>query len=360
MKYFTHEFLDTMRQTGDPLADKAVESVMESGNRKQVGQLFESMQRNDFAIDDSYPEPLQHFLAAGRTLPEWHNENQMAKGAEFYARHAFDIQLMLSVVSLPTDYAAAKGAEVIYRTGRLLKDVGQRLAETGQFISDVTARKGFSRRGKAISSILKVRLVHALTRYSVSRRKDWDAQTLGVPVNQEDMAGTHYSFCLMPIRSMRRLNVSVSYEEQQAYNHLWNVISYMGGIDERLLAASGKEAHTITRLIGERHYEPSEAGQALMHALLGFYRNFSQQIPVEVMIALMYELQEPGIPAVLGLPEPRERDRLFVRTFRGVNSIRNALGYQAQNQYQLTKNLNQVNRRLNVKKLKGQYTVPSR
>ena len=62
--------------------------------------------------------------------------------------------------------------------------------------------------------------------------------------------------------------IRVAAEDQNAYVHLWNVASYLMGVDERLLPDTGKEAFWLTKLISERHHRPSEAGRVLTKSLL--------------------------------------------------------------------------------------------
>src|SRR6201999_3276000 len=118
---------------------------------------------------------------------------------EVFACYGPQICLCLLCKSLPEAYACAKGAQVLYRTGRLTDQDGtmrtftRRLMETSQFVVNVCIPGGLEPNGKGIVTSQKVRLIHAAIRYFI-KKGEWDVATLGEPINQEDMAGTLQSF----------------------------------------------------------------------------------------------------------------------------------------------------------------------
>ena len=102
--------------------------------------------------------------------------------------------LLLGFLSLPYCYAAANGAEVLVRSERIVNEPEKRLSETAQFVFDVMAKDAFEPHGQGLSTILKIRLMHAAVRWYIEQSDNWNKKLLGVPVNQEDMAGTNLSF----------------------------------------------------------------------------------------------------------------------------------------------------------------------
>jgi hypothetical protein len=132
---------------------------------------------------------------------------------------------------------------------------------------DVVDKNAFAPAGKGIRSIQKVRLIHAAIRYHVNRSGQWQ-DVWGVPVNQEDMVGTHLSLSYIVLDGLSKLGFYYSQEEAEAYLHLWNVIGAMLGIDEDMLPKSMKAAYWLEKRIRERHFRQSEAGIGLTKALL--------------------------------------------------------------------------------------------
>jgi hypothetical protein len=269
VKLYTHQFLDLQRGQQDTLADHAIKVLFESGQAKYFSKVNELLISNDYSIPDSLPRELKDFLETSRVLPEWSDDKLIKKGQAFFRQHASSLTLMLGLMSLPYDYAAANGAQVLVRSQRLTQDVGKRLVETGKYVFDVGSPDGFAPKGNAIASAQKVRLIHAAIRYHISKSADWDP-SWGKPINQEDMAGTNLSMSLIPIRGMRKLGISVSTEEALAYIHLWNVASSMMGVVHELLPDTAKESFLLDKMIRERQFKRSEAGVALTAALLDY------------------------------------------------------------------------------------------
>ena len=269
LSLYDDAFLTQMRQQMDPLADQAVAAMYQHPAGGTFRETIATLITNDYTIPDDLPGEVTHFLEKSRTLPDWADEQLLRRGHDFYAQHTPELLMMLGLLSLPYDYAAADGAQVLYLSERLRNDPGKRLAETGQYVLDVGSKDAFGPRGKAICSAQKVRLIHAAIRYHLLKDERWNFDW-GQPVNQEDMAGTNLSMSLLPVRGMRQLGIRVAAEDQNAYVHLWNVASYLMGVDERLLPDTGKEAFWLTKLISERHHRPSEAGCVLTKSLLDY------------------------------------------------------------------------------------------
>lgn len=273
--YYQHTFLNEMRQMADPLADAAVQAVYASEDPEKIRILLRNLEQNNEDLPDGLPEEVTTFFKVSGQLPSWANEKKMRQGAAFFSTYGGDLMMMLGLLSLPYDYAAAHGAQVLYLSKRLLHNPAKRLLETGQFILDVTARGAFSSKGKAICSIQKVRLIHATIRYHILQNNQWPEQEWGQPINQEDMAATNLSISLIPLRGLRKLGFQMEHEDMLAYRHLWNVASFIMGVNERLLPDTAKEAYVLEKMIRSRQQAPSEAGQSLTKSLLNYIQQQS-------------------------------------------------------------------------------------
>lgn len=324
ISYYNHTFLDEMRQQTDPLADAAVQAVYNSGaSGQQLRTVLGALNRNSDPLPAGLPAPVSRFFEISSQLPAWADAKRMQAGSRFFALHKGDLMLMLGMLSLPYDYAAVKGVQVLYQSQRLYSNPGRRLLETGQYVLDVTAKDAFLPRGRAIRSIQKVRLVHAAIRYHINNSGHWNAESLGKPINQEDMGGTNLSMAMLPVRGLRKLKLNISLEDAEAYLHLWNVASYMLGVDERLLPDTAKEAYVFDRMIQERHHGPSEAGQMLTKALLNYIQT---QVAGSAQIALpayMRYLLGEQIAAYLAIPKYDLTGSMMIHAAKSMNQIRN-------------------------------------
>ena len=352
LSLYNNAFLDEMRQTMDPLADQAIADIYQHRSGAQFRETIASLTTNDYTLPADLPESVQHFFAQSSQLPDWADERLIRRGHEFFARHIQDLLLMLGLLSLPYDYAAANGAQVLYLSERLRYNPGKRLAETGQYVLDVGAPNAFEPQGKGICSAQKVRLIHAAIRYHIWQGNDWNPEW-GQPVNQEDMAGTNLSMSLIPVRGMRKLGITVEHDDMIAYIHLWNVASYLMGVDERLLPDTGKEAFWLNKMIVDRQHQPSEAGQALTKSLLDFMvqsapGNLGKSAPGYMRFLLGDEIADQ-----LALPPSSLPAQWLASPLKGLNTLRSLIGFQAKNYHATQRQLQREMKKNAAEKFKA-------
>lgn len=323
IRYYYSPFLNEMRQVMDPLADDAVRAVYAADNSQLLRDILSKPERNGDQLPPGMPDEVKTFFKLSGQLPGWADERKMRKGMAFFSVYGGDLMMMLGLLSLPYDYAAAHGAQVLYLSQRLHDNPGKRLAETGQYIMDITARGAFNPSGKAIRSAQKVRLIHAAIRYHVLKNNVWQGQAWGQPINQEDMAGTNLSIALIPIRGLRKLGLHIAHDDMIAYLHLWNVASFIMGVDERLLPDTAKEAYVLEKTITKRQHAPSEAGQGLTKALLSYIQQqtdsrFNMLAPVYMRYLLGDQIAD-----WLHIPAYQIPEKLVTATVKSMNSLRN-------------------------------------
>lgn len=302
---YTDEFLSGMREQADIAADGLLSRCFSSEEGKAIlRQYLINLKHNSQLLQ--LPELLKNeplLLSAGQ-LPEWANQKKMQTGAAFFARYASLIMNMLGLLSLPYCYAAADGARVLYYSERLRNDVGKRLRETGEFVWQVMSPDAFTPEGLGFATIFKVRMMHAMARYYTLASGQWQV-AWGQPVNQEDMAGTNLSFSLLVIRGLRKLDIAVSYADQQAFMHLWNVIGCLLGVDERLLPEDGQQAIALEQAISRRQFKSSEEGRALTKSLTDYITgaNLSKgSISAKETVQLMRFLVGDEVADIIDLP----------------------------------------------------------
>lgn len=302
---YTGDLLDRMRGTGDVKADAFIEQTF---SRPEAKTALYAFLQNPVTNDQiqiinpvGFDAPFAREIVA---LPVWADEKMMAKGARFFARHAQPVMNLLALLSLPYCYAAADGARVLSFSERMKNDVQKRLYDTAGFVWEMMAPDAFSPKGYGLFHLLKVRLMHAAVRYYIKQSASWKAE-YGLPVNQEDMAGTNLSFSLIAIRGLRKFGHTLSYPDQQAFMHLWNVVGYGLGLDDFLLPKTGKQAIELEQAIRERQFKKSEHGHELAQSLIGFLStaetpgNFSRK----QIIQLMRYLLGKDVACLLSLPK---------------------------------------------------------
>ncbi|MEJ7559130.1 MAG: oxygenase MpaB family protein [Pedobacter sp.] len=264
---YTDDFLDEMRLTADPFVDQFVAQVFSDEKAKLSLQQWMSKKSTAKMLAELQSTfPQFTFIAEASKLPEWSDPKRMAKGAAFFAIHSQQIMTLLGLLSLPYCYAAANGAMVLYLSELMRNQTGKRLYDTAIFVWEMMNPDAFSRNGKGYVEILKIRIRHAAGRYYVLKTGKWEG-SWGVPINQEDMAGTNLSFSLLVIRGLRKLGINVTYTEQTAFIHLWSVVGQMLGMIPDMIPKDIKMAQQLELAIRRRQFKPSVQGVALTSSL---------------------------------------------------------------------------------------------
>ena len=76
--------------------------------------------------------------------------------------------------------------------------------------------------------------MHAAVRHLVRASAAYDPEW-GVPVNQEDLAGTLLTFSVVVLDALAKLGTTFSDEDADAYFHSWNCVGHVLGVDRRLI-----------------------------------------------------------------------------------------------------------------------------
>lgn len=312
--------LDAKRQIGDPSADRLIDELdagSVGGAVSAVRSLMTSLLEND-GLPPLDSALLRDFLAETGSLPAWAQPQLIELGQEVFRKWGPQICMSLFFAALPAAYTAAKGVKALALTARLESDTKRRIMETAQFVLDVMQPGSLlDPDGVGIRSAQKVRLVHAVVRNLIQEHAKqipglWDNEW-GVPINQEDLAGTLMTFSTITLDSLRKVGTELGDDEVEAYVHTWNVIGHLLGIDIDLLPVDAADAQDQVQTIQRRQWAPSPEGERMAAAL------------IELMQALMPGQRNDGLPAamvryligdepadMLGL-ERATRDRLATR-----------------------------------------------
>lgn len=277
--------LDNFRLQTDPIADQVISKIINSGYEAQINEVFMTIVRNHqfnsdtfSGLGDELGAILFDYFESTCHLPEWADAQLILQGEKVFATWGPEIFLLLNVSSLPLCYTCAKGAQVLYDTGRLLTHnenvdpLARRLMETAQMVVNVMSPGGLASGGQGIVTIQKVRLIHASIRYYLKHQKDksWDVAYYGEPINQEDLAGTLMSFGPVILTGLKQLGVNLTEDEKLAYMHAWKVVGYLMGIQAPFLPDTFEEGFDLAAKILKHQAAASEAGKALTHSCLQF------------------------------------------------------------------------------------------
>ncbi|TAE75085.1 MAG: DUF2236 domain-containing protein [Bacteroidetes bacterium] len=242
------------------LGDEKADFLIENTTQNDIFELLKSIQTNE-SFFKIYPK--NDFI----DFPAWADKEKIKIAQTFFRKNFRVILSLLGSLSLPYCYAAADGAKVLMYSQRLAKDTKKRLAETAKFVLEIMENDAFEDTGKGFALCFQVRTIHAQIRNKSKKSPHWNLDW-GLPINQEDMAGTNLSFSLIILRGMEKLQYKVTAQEADAFLHYWNIIGHLLGLKQELLPKDRKEAFWLDKCIVDRQFKTSEEGKLLAKNLL--------------------------------------------------------------------------------------------
>ncbi|HVE86195.1 MAG TPA: oxygenase MpaB family protein [Myxococcales bacterium] len=265
---WSDEQMESYRSAGDPLADAVVAELVRGGQVAAVNQLMGHLVTNEYPQPAGMPEVVKRYLAQTDALPEWADLALIQAGEQVFWRYGPKLVLILHCYSLPFCYLGANGAQVLVLTERLQSNPTRRILETAQMLVDVMQPGGLTAStGRGRCTIQKVRLMHAAVRALAKEAPTWKP-SYGLPINQEDLAGTLMSFAWIGLDGLEKLGVEVPAADREAYLHCWNVAGHLLGIRPELLPRDVRQAEGLALAVARHQFGPSEAGRALTRALV--------------------------------------------------------------------------------------------
>jgi hypothetical protein len=159
-KWSDDAFLDSLRQQGDPLADRAVARLHEDRGIEAVSRSFKLLTSDHQPLPDDAPEPYREFMAATAEPPPGIDLERLNRGAEAFRRHTFPACVTLLAASLPSGYSAPCLSRVLTVSDNLGHHPYRRLMGVLQLIVDVSTKMRHDD-GRAHLTARKLRLLHS-------------------------------------------------------------------------------------------------------------------------------------------------------------------------------------------------------
>ncbi|MFI2433578.1 oxygenase MpaB family protein [Streptomyces sp. NPDC018693] len=267
---YTEASMNTLRQSGDDLADATVAALFERGEVGRFNTLMRYVSTAGAPLPEGLPDVAREYLRATSAPPDWVDWAEMEKARLFFIDNSVHISTALSFASMPACYVVPHVAKLLSTTHGL-KYPSKRMAETGQFTVYLMQPGAFEAGSRFVPAAQKVRLLHASIRHHLRRENRWDAGALGVPICQEDMIGGQMLFSLLVLDSLHRLGIHLSTEGAEAYYYAWRVVGAMLGVDQDAVPKSLEEAREFLDLYMVRHMGPSVEGAHLTRQLIDLY-----------------------------------------------------------------------------------------
>ena len=351
------------RYAGDPPADAVARTILaeDEAGRRLNAAWHESIGRTPPGASPGPETELDRELT-GHLLSEKEREH-LRNAQRFFAVWGPLLGASYLLCALPSTYAAARGVQTIFHTGRLQTDPKRRVIETCGLLIDLMRPQQQGLDARSLETIRRVRLMHAYVRVLLSegtwhdpsiprpprsrrglreRAAQWAKQigsstwrslpsvrqrqtpgawseAWGLPLNQDDLAATLMAFAYLPLSSLNAEEPPIAYDPGLADDWVcaWSIIGRLLGIDESVVGAlptNLAEAGARWEEFAAREFGWSAAGREMVHALI---RSVERDIPGRFLDPLVHEMfyrQLSTRPAGSLRPTAAEALRLRRRT----------------------------------------------
>lgn len=257
---------------GDPLADAVVEWLHDYGvkeGRVLIEKVIARGVDSLTADEQANAAPLMAFMANAEERPEWLNDDLLALGSRVLDRVHPVSYYVLRDAALMAGYLSSDLNKPLLMTGALKGGASRRVAQTMKWFADCAKRDGLERWGDGFRSTLHVRLLHAMFRSSLYKHADWDADDMGLPINQTDMVATWLGFSVVFLGGARLMGVPFTKQESKAVMHLWKYACWLMGVNEKWLSDSETDARRLLFHIFGTYRGPNESSRQMGKALMG-------------------------------------------------------------------------------------------
>ena len=268
---------------GDPLADDVIAWMRSVGRAVAWPLMEQGLHGGPDAVPDE-AAPLKAFLVQGWQMPSWVDWQRVRRGAQVMQGTGQHGLMVLRDAGLMAGYQAGAINQTLLKTGALERGAHKRIAETTTWWLACTEDEGLQPGQPGHRMTLHVRLMHALVRDQLARSPDWDANWLGLPINQVDMQATYLAFSAVHLLGLRLTGMLFAQEDADAVMHLWRVMGWLVGVEDGLMC------------------DDESTGRVLM------YRNLLTQAPPDESSTLLGRAL---------MNEPLQRHYPFARALRG-------------------------------------------
>ena len=84
--------------------------------------------------------------------------------------------------------------------------------------------------------------MHSSIRWFIHNKGDWDYETWGAPINQEDMLGTIMVIGAQVLEDMQKMGILMKKKHMDDWWYLWRAIGEVMGVEPELLPVEREEA----------------------------------------------------------------------------------------------------------------------
>jgi hypothetical protein len=327
---WTNEHLDRFRLIGDPEADAIAAALVETRGPRALTRLTRQLEDWEAPIPDDAPADLHDFFGRPVAYPAWVDPDVIAHAEDLFVSYGPVTTSLILLNGFPRFLVNQAGARAFYLARIFSPDsLRNRMLELGQFALYMTERGGMGqawlspaqaaakrlpahgvRKGRGLIALQKLRVIHANIRILLRLARanggeGWNEATLGVPINQEDLADAVMCFALGTIEGLRKVGIEQTPEDQDALRIAWQAAGVLLGLTDDLQPTSLADAQDLRAAIFRRRARKTPEAAVLARELLHIVEALLPPGARRVTAAVMrYQLGDE-ISAMLELPNPR-------------------------------------------------------
>jgi len=253
--HYTKAELEPYRKVGDEEMDKILQYLSQNKDGCGCGAFDDviSYIAEEYQVNGDADTPtVQFYKHYYENIPNWIDYDQIQRGIDVFLAYLPVAGCSLFYRSLVGGFSIPQIVEVLQATQYLVGDKEksvERLFDTGGFLAccfapsppttttdtnDIQSALSLRPGGKGWEAALRVRVLHAKVRRSLlqSKKRVWDVETNGIPINQEDMAATLLAFSVNVLLGIEIIaGRPLPENEQVDYLALWRYIGWLLGVD---------------------------------------------------------------------------------------------------------------------------------
>ena len=201
------------------------------------GELHQTLAQaldNPHAPQTGAPDSLVEFVEYSTSVPDWFDADIARMASRAFLRNSDIVLAALVGGSIVEGFSTLISKSFRIR-GRVTNSGVRRLKQNGMQLVEQYLPGGMEPGGDGWRLTLRVRLVHAQSRYLINQSDEWDHDRLGEPISAAHvlLAGAAFSGRLM--RHVATLGGDFSREEREAYIHVWRYTGLLMGIPEEII-----------------------------------------------------------------------------------------------------------------------------